>query len=120
MEPITFPEQNVVIAENQPPFLPFPAFVDLRTSTVVGCWRLTLLERIRVLWTGRIWQSVLTGGTALQPQLLDATKPPYVVKGPPIEELQKQLTAELNEKSRAVGIIKPNGKLQVVERIPRK
>ena len=66
MTPIEFPEQTIVWAKNQPPYLPLPAYTDTRET--ISCWRLTWRERLRVLWTGQLWLRQMNFGQALQPQ----------------------------------------------------
>lgn len=106
MKLIKFPGHNVVLAENQPEYLPLPAYrcqypnqamndaaefgddVDrellkeakerYQRGELVCCWRLTWLERFRLLWSGCIWQSVLTFHSPLQPQLLEVDRPNYI------------------------------------------
>ena len=69
MTPIGFPEQNAVLAKDQPQYLPLPVHRELTLpGTVISCWRLTLRERLQVLFTGRLWLSQLTYGSPLQPQ----------------------------------------------------
>jgi len=76
MKLVEFPEQNIVIAKDQPQYLPFPAFrLDDLEGTVIGCWKLGFMERIRVLFSGTIWHSILTFKDPLQPQMLSAEKP---------------------------------------------
>lgn len=77
METIAFPEQTVIIAENQPEYLPMPAYylAGDPTGLVICCWSLNWKERIRMLFSGRIWHQVLTFNHPLQPQLLSVGKP---------------------------------------------
>lgn len=77
MDLIEFPEQTVVIAKNQPEYLPLPAhrFADDSQGRIACCWRMTWRERLRVLWTGLVWHEVLTFGNPLQPQRLSTEKP---------------------------------------------
>lgn len=76
MTPQAFPEQNVIFAVNQPPYLPLGAYrAGDANGRVVFCWGLTWRERFHVLFTGRIWHSVLTFYGPLQPQRLQTTKP---------------------------------------------
>ena len=76
MKPIDFPERNVIFAEDQPEYLPLPAFREQKTPfTVVSCWKLTLLERFKVLFSGKMWFSTLTFGGPLQPQSPSVEKP---------------------------------------------
>jgi len=74
MKIATFPECNVVYAENQPEYLPLPAH-KAEDGTVTSCWRLSLLERLKVVITGRLYLQVLTFNQPLQPLLLTVDKP---------------------------------------------
>jgi hypothetical protein len=66
MKPIEFPEQTIVWAKNQPPYLPLPAYTN--DSETISCWSLTWRERLRVLWSGRLWLRQMNFGAPLQPQ----------------------------------------------------
>jgi hypothetical protein len=76
MKLIEFPEQTVVIAKHQPQYIPLPAhqFKD-ENGTIACCWQLTFWERVRILFTGRLWHLVLTFNQPLQPQRLQVEKP---------------------------------------------
>ena len=67
MKPIEFRENNKVLAKDQPQYQPLPVFMD-ETETV-SCWRLTLLERLTLLFTGNLWLRQMNFGEPLQPQL---------------------------------------------------
>lgn len=76
MRVIEFPEQTVVIAKDQPEYRPLPAHIfGDEQGTIACCWRLTFFERLRLLFTGKIWHQVLTFNQRLQPQLLTVEKP---------------------------------------------
>lgn len=76
MRLIEFPEQTVIIAKDQPQYMPLPAHVaDGPECTVTCCWRLTWRERFAVLFGGVIWHQIMTFQQRLQPQLLLAEKP---------------------------------------------
>lgn len=77
MQLVEFPEQTVVIAANQPDYLPFPAhrFSGDPQGRIAACWKLGWRERLSVLLTGKVWQQILTFNQPLQPQLLTAEKP---------------------------------------------
>ena len=77
MKLIEFPEQKVVIAKDQPEYMPMPAWGQPNDpkGQIVCCWKLTLRERLKLLWTGRIWHSMLTFHKPIQPQLLTIDKP---------------------------------------------
>ena len=71
---MTFKEQNVIYAKDQPEYLPLPAY-KTEDGEMVCCWGLSLGERLRVLFTGKLWMSVLTFNYPLQPLLLRVSKP---------------------------------------------
>jgi hypothetical protein len=64
--PIEFPEQTIIWAKNQPPYLPLPAYTD-ETQTI-SCWRLSWRERFMVVVKGQLWLRQMNFGCALQPQ----------------------------------------------------
>lgn len=75
MKPIEFPEQNVVFAKDQPEYLPLPAFRnDCGMGEVISCWKLTPRERLRILFTGKLWVSLAMFGKPLIPSLLTTKK----------------------------------------------
>ncbi len=76
MELIEFKEQTVIIAKDQPEYLPLPAhqFNDGK-GTIAFCWKMTWKERLKVLFTGCLWHQVLTFNKPLQPQMLGTDKP---------------------------------------------
>jgi len=75
MKPIKFPEMNCTYAENQAEYLPLPAYKDDK-GEVISCWQLTIKERIKLLFTGKLWLSCLTFNKPLQP-LLPMTEYPF-------------------------------------------
>jgi len=77
MKIIEFKEMNTVIAKNQQPYLPFPCFRNI-DGELIACWKLSWLERIKVLFTGIIWHRILTFNQKLQPQLLEINKPKFL------------------------------------------
>lgn len=66
MKPIEFKEMNIIIAKDQPEYLPLPALIDLR-GKVISCWKVTLKERIILLFTGKLFLSQLAFNQPLQP-----------------------------------------------------
>jgi hypothetical protein len=74
MKLITFKEMNTVIAENQEEYIAMPAYVS-NDGVITCCWELSFLERIKVIFTGKIWHQILTFNKPLQPQLLSIDKP---------------------------------------------
>lgn len=83
MKPIKFKEANVVFGEDQPEYLPLPAYcADTKEGHAVTCWKLSFLERIRILFTGRVWLSQLTFRKPLQP-IRPAVKKYEIFSRPP-------------------------------------
>ncbi len=78
MKVIEFKEQNVLYAKDQDQYNNLPA-CQLKDDhgTIICCWQLTFRERVRLLFTGKIWHSVLTFYGALQPQKLSTEKPDF-------------------------------------------
>lgn len=74
MSPIEFEQQNVVIAKDQPEYLPLPAHVTT-DGQVITCWEMTPDEREVFLQTGIIYLRVLTFGQHLQPVILTVENP---------------------------------------------
>jgi hypothetical protein len=77
MRPIKFKESNTVFAENQPPYCPLPClrFKDDVQGQILCCWELSFRERLAIFFGGKIWHSILTFNSPLQPQKLWASKP---------------------------------------------
>ena len=68
MTPTSFPEQNIIF--NPPEGMeercdPLPAFRG--EGQVISCWRLTFWERIKLLFTGRLWFSVIGNAQYIVP-----------------------------------------------------
>lgn len=75
MKPIKFPEHNVVYAENQEEYIPLPAFkADTPEGEVVSCWKLSFRERLRILFTGKLWVMIMTFNNPLTPSLFTTKK----------------------------------------------
>lgn len=74
MKAIKFPECNVIFAKDQPEYLSLPAYKSIQ-GQVVSCWKMGLRERLKVLFTGKVYLSLLTFNKPLQPQLLMVDKP---------------------------------------------
>lgn len=77
MKLVEFPEQTVVIAKDQPEYIPLPAWRAEHdpSGRIACCWKLSWKERFKVLLGGLIWHEVLTFNQPLQPQLLSVEKP---------------------------------------------
>lgn len=75
MKPVTFKEVNTVFAKDQPQYRPLPAYVHIAgMGEVVSCWRLTFWERLKLLFTGRVWLSLAMFGKPLTPSLVSVDR----------------------------------------------
>ena len=76
MEAIKFKESNVIFAENQDEYKQLPAYYDKTQDegVVVTCYKLSFVERLRVLFFGKLWLAVMTFNNSLQPQLPSTKK----------------------------------------------
>lgn len=79
MKPTTFPGHNIVFAKDQPEYQPLPA-LRLPDGSVTSCWALSWRERLKLLFTGRLWFTQLTFGALLQPQLPQTDRPSHVAE----------------------------------------
>lgn len=76
-----FPGLDLPVVEYaKPEYITLPAYRTIR-GVVVSRWRLSWVERLRILLTGDLWLSTLTFNTALQPNRLD-TRPPVDLLDP--------------------------------------
>ena len=75
MSPINFKYQNVIIAENQPEYQPLPALkLNTQEGEVISCWRMSIKERIKALFTGKVWLSLLTFNKDVTPSYLSVNR----------------------------------------------
>lgn len=75
MKPVDFKEQNVVFAENQPEYQALPALkIRGHEGQVVSCWGLSFRERLRVLFTGKVWMTLLSFNKPLTPSFLSTRR----------------------------------------------
>jgi len=83
MSPTTFPEQDTTYAKDQPEYQPLPAYrYHDHEGTILCCWQLSIRERLKLLFTGRLWQHVLTFNLPLHPQRLSVDKPEIPTPAP--------------------------------------
>jgi hypothetical protein len=71
--------EEIVLAKNQPEYLPLPVARVVYSDGVVSlisCYRLTWRERFGILFRGRVWWEQLTFGHPLQPQKMYTKEPP--------------------------------------------
>lgn len=78
MKLINFPQANVHIAENPSEYKPIPSYyVDYYhpQGQIICCWKLSFWERIKLLFTGKVWHKILTYNEPVQPQFLLVDNP---------------------------------------------
>ena len=74
MKPVKFKESNVIYAESQAEYLQLPA-CRKESGEVISCWKLTICEKIKIVFTGKLWLRVLTFNKPLQPQVVQLNSP---------------------------------------------
>jgi hypothetical protein len=67
---------GLYFAENQPPYLPLPALRDVSSDNgeVITCWKLSFIERLKVLFSGCIWVSIATFNKPIMPIFITTQK----------------------------------------------
>jgi len=67
MKIVKFKEVNSNYAKDQPEYNTLPAHRTV-DGQVTSCWKLSFLERLQVLITGRVYFTLMTFNNPLQPQ----------------------------------------------------
>ncbi len=75
MKPVPFKHQNTTFAKDQPEYMPLPALkLEGDEGHVISCWKLSLRERIKVLFFGRIWLDLLSFNKPLTPSFMSVNR----------------------------------------------
>ena len=75
MKPIKFKYCNVVYAENQPEYQNLPALkLETDNGEIISCWKLSFKERLIILFTGKMWLSLLSFNKPLTPSFLSVNR----------------------------------------------
>ena len=75
MKPIKFKEANVEYAKNQDAYNTLPAYKhESPRGEVVTCWKLTFIERLTLLFTGKLWVVVLSFNKPILPTFMSVKK----------------------------------------------
>ena len=75
MKPVKFKHQNIVFAKDQPEYSQLPALrIDSPEGEVISCWKLNFRERIKVLFFGKIWLSLMSFNKPLTPSMLSVDR----------------------------------------------
>ena len=77
MKPIKFKESNCVYAENQPEYLPLPVWrkPDSPKGIIISCWKANFKERIKILFSGKLYLTLLSFNKPLIPNRIYAENP---------------------------------------------
>lgn len=67
MKPINFDQVNVVLAKDQPEYQPLPVMMDNHAGVVVSCWKLTMRERLKLLFGKPLWFQMMNFGQSPMP-----------------------------------------------------
>lgn len=71
MKAIKFKDQNIVFGENQKEYKVLPALkINSKEGFVITCWKMSFIERLYTLITGKIWMNTITFNAPLQPKNL--------------------------------------------------
>ena len=76
MRPIELKGQNVVYAKDQPEYVPLPAYRS-PDGLVHTCWLFSIRERIKILYTGKLYWAQMTFNQPLQP-VRPSLRPPEI------------------------------------------
>jgi len=75
MKAVEFKHQNIVFAKDQPEYMPLPALrIDSPQGEVVSCWKMSFKERIKVLFFGRVWLSLMSFNKPLTPSYMSVNR----------------------------------------------
>lgn len=72
MKPVDFLGRTHMMAESQEEYVTLPVrCIADEFGTTTSCWKLSLRERLRVLFTGVIWHHTLTFGRSYPPTIIE-------------------------------------------------
>lgn len=75
MKPLKFKEQNAVFAETQPQYVPLPAYKYKEPAgRVVFCMGLNFWEKMTLVFTGKLWVSLMSFNKPLTPSYFSVKK----------------------------------------------
>ena len=80
MKAIKFKECNTEIGKNQEEYLTLPSLYDKKNGIVVSCYKLSFKDMIKILFTRKIWVSIMVFNGPLQPQMLSVNKKQVIIK----------------------------------------
>ena len=94
MKPIDFPERTHLIAEHQDEYVTLPALIDDGPrGEVVFCMSLSWKERLKILFTGKLWCSLLCFGKPVTPSFFTVHKHELIVSNAQPTRTETKATA---------------------------
>lgn len=77
MKPIEFKGTNFIFAKDQPEYFSLPVWRKPNSSkgVVVSCWKAGLIERFKILFSGKLYLSLLSFNKPLTPNRIYAENP---------------------------------------------
>lgn len=75
MEPIDFPERNNLVARDQSEYTTLPSYINPGPrGEVIFCLKLSITERIKILFTGKLWCCLLCFHKPVTPSFFSVDK----------------------------------------------
>jgi len=74
MKAVNFKDSNRVFGKHEDVYQTLHALA-LGNGIIVSCWKLSLMDSIRIAFTGKVWLSLKTDPVWLPPQCVSAKKP---------------------------------------------
>ena len=75
MKAVEFKHQNSVFAEDQPEYTALPSLkIEGSEGHVISCWQMSFKERIKVLFTGKVWLDLLSFNKPLTPSFMSVNR----------------------------------------------
>jgi len=75
MKPVKFKHQNIEFAKDQDEHNTLPALrLDTPQGEVISCWKMSLKERIKILFFGRVWLSLMSFNKPLTPSYMSVNR----------------------------------------------
>lgn len=75
MKPIKFKHCNIEIAKSQDEYETLHALIiDSPEGYIVSCWKLSFKERIKILFIGKVWLSLMSFNKPLTPSFMSVNR----------------------------------------------
>jgi len=75
MRPVKFKHLNVEFGKNQDEYNTLPALrLDTPQGEVISCWKISFKERIKILFFGRVWLSLMSFNKPLNPSYMSVNR----------------------------------------------